>query len=95
MPKLDHHYPSTENCIIVDEVPKSAVKFGKIKLVPSDNSNSFNKDKAIKALKKSASKYGANYIVILNIDESGSDFINTHLDRLFGDGLTIEATLYR
>lgn len=89
------NYPPTDIAEIVEHVPDHAAYIGKIKLVPSDNSNSFNKEKAIKKLKKSACEYGAKYILITHMEASGSDFIHTHLDRSFGDGITIEANLYR
>lgn len=81
--------------MIVDQIPRNSEYIGKIKIVPSDFSNSFNKDSALNSLKKNGCKYGARYIYILNMESSGSDFMNTHLDRTFGDGYTIEAELYR
>lgn len=80
---------------IIEIVPNHIVYIGKIKLVPNDNSISFDKDKAMKELKKYACEYGARYIYITHIEASQSDFRYIHIDRSFGDGITIEANLYR
>ena len=76
------------------EVHNDMIYIGKLKVVPSDNSFSFNKKRALKALIKEAKKYGARFVFIKGINTTSSDYVFIPWDWTWGDGVTIEAELY-
>ena len=94
IPKIEKYYPPTQETTIITEVHNDMIYIGKLKVVPSDNSFSFNKKRATKVLIKKAKKYGARFVFIKGINTTSSDYVFIPWDWTWGDGVTIEAELY-
>ena len=92
--KIEKYYPPTPETTIITEVQNDMIYMGKLKIVPSDNSFSFNKRKALKALMKEAKKCGARFVYIKGINTTSSDYVFIPWDWTWGDGVTVEAELY-
>ncbi len=93
--KIEKYYAPTVTAQIISSVSSDMVYIGKLKMVPSDNSFSFDKEKAIAALLKEAANNGANYVYVKGLNSTSSDYEAIPWDLTFGDGVTIEAELYR
>lgn len=93
--KIEKYYAPTVTAKIISSVSPDMIYIGKLKMVPSDNSFSFDKEKAIAALLKEAANNGANYVYIKGLNSTSSDYEAISWDQTFGDGVTIEAELYR
>lgn len=93
--KIEKYYAPTVTAKIIPSVSPDMVYIGKLKMVPSDNSFSFDKEKAIAALLKEAAHNGANYVYVKGLNSTSSDYEAISWDQTFGDGVTIEAELYR
>ena len=92
--KIEKYYAPTVTAQIISSVSSDMVYIGKLKMVPSDNSFSFDKEKAIAALLKEAANNGANYVYVKGLNSTSSDYEAIPWDLTFGDGVTIEAELY-
>ncbi len=93
--KIEKYYAPTVTAQIISSVSSEMIYIGKLKMVPSDNSFSFDKEKAMGALLREAAHNGANYVYIKGLNSTFSDYESVHGDRAWGDGITIEAELYR
>lgn len=93
--KIEKYYAPTVTAKIISSVSPDMIYIGKLKMVPSDNSFSFDKEKAIAALLKEAANNGANYVYVKGLNSTSSDYEAISWDQTFGDGVTIEAELYR
>ena len=58
--KIEKYYAPTVSAQIISSVSPDMIYIGKLKMVPSDNSFSFDKEKAIAALLREAANNGAN-----------------------------------
>ena len=100
MVKTIKQYPPVSYAAYVKAVPSSAEYIGTIKVVPRDYSfqTSGDYEKAIKNLQEAAAKAGANYIYVTYVTAPNTDYYSRFFNALtqdFGEGLTIEAELYR
>lgn len=93
--KIEKYYAPTVTAKIISSVSPDMIYIGKLKMVPSDNSFSFDKETAMAALLREAAHNGANYVYIKGLNKTSSDYESFHVDLTCGDGVTIEAELYR
>ena len=98
--KTDRSYPPVSSAQYVNNVPYSAKFIGTIKVVPRDYSFQTRRDYeiAIKNLQEAAAKAGAKYIYVTYVTAPNEDFYHRFFNAItesFGEGLTIEAELYR
>lgn len=92
--KIERYFPPTSEVKFINEVESDMVYIGKLKVVPSDNSFSFDREKALKAIIKEAKKCGARYLYVKGLNVTASDYILIPWDWTLGDGVTVEAELY-
>ena len=100
MVKTIKQYPPVPYATYVNAVSSSAEYIGTIKMVPRDYSFQTRRDyeTAIKNLQDAAAKAGANYIYVTHVTAPNTDYYNQFFNALaqdYGEGLTIEAELYR
>ncbi len=93
-------YPPVESAQFVETVPYTAEYIGTIKVVPRDYSfevkDAYNT--ALRSLQKAAAKAGANYIYVTYSTAPNKDFYSDLFNAFakdYGEGVTIEAELYR
>lgn len=96
---VNRYFSPTTSVEILAEPPTNfQTYFGTVKVVATDNFFPTDKDyqRAIETLLEVAKRCGANYIYIRNYDSRTSDFKYLRfLDQDYGEGVTIEAELYR
>ncbi len=93
---VNKYYAPVQSAIIVTEAPANSTYIGTIKTVPHDNSHPFADDinKAKSVLLQAAAEAGAKYIILTNYQKPTSDY-HSHIDYEYGDGITLEAEMYR
>ena len=92
--KIERYFPPTSEVRFINEVQSDMIYIGKLKVVPSDYSFSFDKEKALKAIIKEAKKCGARYLYVKGLNVTSSDYTVIPWDWTLGDGVTVEAELY-
>lgn len=98
--KTKGYYAPVPTAKYVEMVPSSAVYIGTIKVVPRDYSfeTKSDYDIAIRNLQEAAAKAGANYIYVTYVSVPSKDYYYHFFNAVtqsFGEGLVIEAELYR
>ena len=98
--KTNGYYAPVPTAKYVEVVPASAVYIGTIKAVPRDYSFATKSDYeiAIRNLQEAAAKAGANYIYVTYVSAPNKDYYNHFFNAVtqsFGEGLVIEAELYK
>ena len=92
--KIERYFPPTSEVSFINEVQSDMIYIGKLKVVPSDYSFSFDKEKALQAIIKEAKKCGARYLYVKGLNVTSSDYTVIPLDWALGDGVIVEAELY-
>ena len=92
--KIERYFPPTSEVRFINEVQSDMVYIGKLKVVPSDYSFSFDREKALKAIIKDAKKCGARNLYVKGLNVTSSYYTVIPWDWTLGDGVTVEAELY-
>lgn len=98
--KTERYYPPVIHAKIVDQIPAGAIYIGTIKMVPRDYAFPTSRDinKALNNMLEAAAHAGARYVYIRQITAPSSDYYSSFarfVSSQFGEGLTVEAELFR